>query len=547
MVNIEELHGGREAFGRQAWGDAYARLASADQATPLEPDDLERLATAAHLTGREVESEDAWARAHHAFLIRGDAERAARSAFWLAFGLLDRGERARAGGWLARARRLLEQCGRECVEQGYLLLPDALAAIGEGDLAGAYASLGRAAEIGERFGDPDLVALARHSRGRVLIRMGEVDRGVGLLDEAMAAVEAGVVSALAVGDVYCSVIEGCLEIFDLRRAQEWTTALTHWCESHPDLVPYRGQCLVRRAEILQLHGAWPEAADAASRACERLGAGAGRAAAGAAFYRKGELHRLRDELEEAEEAYRQASRWIRSPQPGLALLRLAQGQVDAATAAIRRGLEEARESRVRARLLPAFVEIMLAAGEAAAASEAAGELEEMAAGLDAPLLLATAAHARGAVLLAEGDAGSALAELRRAWAAWQEVEAPYEAARVRVSIALACRALGDEDAAAMELDAARWAFRQLGAAADLAGPAGRSSPKEPASAVAGGLTPRELQVLRLVAAGKSNRAIAGELFISERTVDRHVSNILAKLGLPSRSAATAYAYQHHLL
>lgn len=544
-MTLDPLRKGRESFAQQAWADAHAMLSAADREAPLEPEDLEKLATAACLIGRDTEAEDLWARAHHDYLRRGDAPRAARSAFWLASGLLNRGERARSGGWLARARRVLDQCGAECVERGFLLLPDALGYIIQGDSARAYAAFCEAGEIGERYGDPDLVALARHSRGRALIRLGEVERGVGLLDEAMAAVEARAVSPLVVGEVYCSVIEGCLEIYDLRRAEEWTTTLSRWCEAQPDLVPYRGQCLVRRAEILQLHGAWAEAADAARRACERLTKGLGQPAAGSAFHRLGELHRLRGEFPEAEEAYRQASRWGRSPEPGLALLRLAQGQVDAAAAAIRRAVEEARDRRARAGLLPAHVEIMIAAGDLHAAHTASSELAEIAADLDAPLLHATAAQAQGSLLLAEGDAQAALEALRRAWAAWQEVGAPYESARVRFLIALCCEALGDRDAAELELDGARWVYEQLGAAPDLARPGplyrhGRSG-------VPGGLTARELQVLRMVATGRTNRAIAAELCISERTVDRHVSNILSKLGLPSRSAATAYAYEHALL
>jgi len=292
-------------------------------------------------------------------------------------------------------------------------------------------------------------------------------------------------------------------------------------------------------------GAWPEALEEARRAAARFLEPAGHPAAGAAAYQEAELHRLRGGLAEAEDAYRRASRWGREPQPGLALLRLAQGEGAAARAAIRRALDEAGDRPDRARLLPAFVEIALAAGDLPAARGAAGELAEAAGELDAPLLRATAAAADGEVLLAEGDPRAALAALRAAWAGWQELEAPYEAARARVGIGLACRALGDRDSAAMELDAARWAFQRLGAAPDLArlealagdGPA----------APPGGLTAREVEVLRLVATGRTNRAIANELVLSERTVERHVSNILTKLGVPSRAAATAWAYEHRLV
>jgi DNA-binding CsgD family transcriptional regulator len=341
------------------------------------------------------------------------------------------------------------------------------------------------------------------------------------------------------------VLEGCQELFDLRRAQQWTAVLTGWCAAQPDLVPYRGQCLLHRAELMQLHGAWSDAMEEARRAYERFLQPAAHPAAGAAAYQLAELHRLRGEAAEAEEAYRLASRRGREPQPGLALLRLAQGQLTAARAAIRRVLDETADRPARAALLPAAVEIALAGGDVPAARAAADELARAAEELDAPLLRATAAAADGAVLLGQGDARAALAALGRAWTAWQELEAPYEAARARVGIGLACRELGDQDSAAMELDAARWVFRQLGAAQELArveALAGRGR-----AGAAGGLTAREVQVLRLVATGRTNRAIAAELVLSERTVDRHVSNIFTKRGVSSRAAATAWAYEHQLV
>lgn len=528
------LERGRNAFEEKAWTRAYAELSAADRMERLEPDDLERLATAAYLIGRDGDSAELWERAHHDLVARGEPVRAARCAFWLAFGLLNRGEQARGGGWLARAERLLD--GRDCAERGYLVMTAARQCLIEGDHAEGYAMGGSAVEIGERFSDHDLVALARNLQGRALVRQDKVTEGLALLDEAMVAVTAGEVSVLVAGTVYCSVIEACHETYDLGRAREWTRALSRWCESQPGLVPYRGQCLVHRAEIMLLHGAWSDAAREVRQACEHFLRGDDDPAAGAAFYQEGELQRLCGRFAEAEESYRRACLRGREPQPGLALLRLAQGRLDAASRAIRRVLGEAHDRALRCRLLAAQVEIELAAGELEAGRAAADELSATAADLGVPYLGALAAHATGTVLLAEGDAQAALGELRRAWTCWGWLEVPYEAARTRALIATACHLLGDEDGARMERDAARWAFRRLGAAPDLA-----ALDAKPPGAL---LTGRELQVLALVATGRSNRAIAAALFLSDKTVARHVSNILGKLGLPSRAAATAYAYEH---
>jgi ATP/maltotriose-dependent transcriptional regulator MalT len=320
--------------------------------------------------------------------------------------------------------------------------------------------------------------------------------------------------------------------------------MARWCEEQPDMVAFSGICRVHRAEIMQLRGAWQDAIEEAQRARKRA-QGIDEQAAAAALYQQAEVHRLRGEFTAAEKAYQSASQSGWDPQPGLALLRLAQDRVDTATAAIRRATSAATNQLKRTKLLPAYIEIMLAAHEMEQARGASRELEEIVRRLDTDVLRAKAAQARGTIGLAEGDARAAIGPLHRALDVWRLVDAPYEVARVRVLMGLACRSLGDEEAAGLELGAARAVFERLGAAPDLSRL--DSLIKRATSVPPHPLTTRELQVLRLIVAGKTNKAIATSLFLSERTIDRHVSNIFSKLDVPSRAAATAYAYDHKLL
>ena len=545
MTASPGLDRGRAAYADRAWGDAHESLSSADRAVGLEAQDLELLAIAAYMLGRVDDFAGALERAHHAYVALGEPLRAARSAAYLGINLAIQGDVARAGGWLSRAQRLVEREGRDCPERGYLLLPLAVRREAAGDLEPALATAAEAAEIGERFDDLDLFALGAHAQGHILIKLGRVEEGLELLDEVMLAAIAGELSPIVTGVVYCGAIAGCEEVYDLRRAHEWTDALSRWWEQQPDMVAFTGRCLAHRAEILQLHGEWPQALDEARRARERCERAMNRAAAGQAAYQQAEVLRRRGELAAAEAAYREASSLGREPQPGLALLRLAQGDRDAAAAAVRRALAETAQPLKRSRLLPAYVEILAAGGELDEARGACRELDAIAAAYPSAMLGALAAFSNGAVELAAGNPQAALASLRRAWETWQELGAPYEAARARVLIAAGCLDLGDGDSAALELEAARTVFEELGAELDLARTAGLGEPVRRIDTR--GLTRRELEVLRLVAAGKTNRDIAAELVLSEHTVARHVQNIFTKLRVSSRTAATAFAFEHGLV
>jgi DNA-binding NarL/FixJ family response regulator len=534
----DELERGREAYARRAWHEAHDRLSGVHEQEPLDAQDLELLATAAFMIGRDDDCVGWLERAHQRHLEDGETLRAVRCAAWIVLNLATRGAIGPATGWLGRAQRLAAPEG-ECAERGFLLLPGVFQQEAAGDFAAAAGVADEAVRIGEQYGDRDLFALAVQAKGYMLIKNGQVREGLALLDEGMVAVTAEELSPIVTGIVYCGVILACQEVYEVRRAREWTRALADWWATQPEMVAFTGRCLVHRAEVMQLGGAWRDALEEARRAGERF-VEVGNPAAGLACYRQAELLRLQGDFVEAEKAYREASAFGWEPQPGLAQLRLAQGRTDAAVAAIRRAESSATAPLDRARILPAFVEIMLTAGDVDSARQACLELEELATRYESAMLAAMVAHARGAVHLAEGEPREALVALRSAGETWRALDAPYEIARTRVLVGDACRQVGDEEAAAMEHDTARRIFERLGAKPDLAR-------FEQPTNVGHGLSRREVEVLRLVAAGKTNREIAASLVISEHTVARHLQNIFAKLGLSSRAAATAFAFEHDLV
>jgi DNA-binding CsgD family transcriptional regulator len=534
------LEHGRAAYAEGAWLDAYASLSAADVVAPLEPGDLELLARSAYMLGRDDGYLRGLERAHYGHLDAGDVPRAARCTWWIGLCLLLTGEAAPATGWFARGERLLDRDDSDCVERGYLLLARMLQSFAEGDFQAARDAAAEAIEIGQRFHDRDLVAMGVMDQGHALLELGRTVEGLRLVDESMVAVTSGELSPIVAGILYCNTIAVCRNAYELRRAREWTDALTVWCERHPNMVAHQGVCVVHRAEIMQLRGAWEDALEEA-RGASTEGV-LNRRASTAAHYVQGEIHRLRGEFEAADEAFRLSTRLGGSAQPGLALMRLAQGNRDAALAAIRRAAGETIAPLDRAALLPAYVEITLAAGETEEATRASDELTAIAEAHGSDALRAMSAYARGAVALERGEAADALTALRESLLRWLTLEAPYEAARTRVLLGRVYTKLGDHDGAALELEAAWAAFEELGARPELE----RLGPAD-ASGDTHGLSPRELEVLRLLATGETNKAIAAGLVLSERTIDRHVSNIYAKLGVSSRAAATARAYELRLV
>jgi len=544
-MTTDLLAQGRTSYAKRDWADACRSLLLAQQAQPLSLEDLTRLCWSAALVGHDETMLGALERMYQIHLDRGQALDAARDAFWLGFRLFSMGERGRGTAWLARAERIVEQHPDTCAVAGYLLIPQVHRNLAERkfDVAAELAS--KAAAIGEKCREPDLLALARNLHGRALLNAGRIPQGLALLDEAMLSVTAGELSPIITGIIYCNVIAGCQQIHAIERSREWTDALFRWCEVQPQLVKFTGACLAHRAEIMQFSGDWEEAVIEAQRATTTSDMSPGaRDAAASGFYQVGEIHRLRGELDSAEAAYQRANELGREPQPGLALLRVAQGQREAALAAVRRVLGALQDPLRRVSVLFAYIDILIGASELDEAETVCTELEKLAELYGTSVLVASATHGRGLCLLARGRNDEAAATLSKAFAAWRELDAPFMVATARAQFARACAALGDHDTAALECKAARAILERLGAHPALA-ELPDSDAETPDSSH--GLTARELEVLDLVATGKTNKLIARELDLSEKTVDRHVSNIFSKLDLASRAAATAYAYEHGLL
>jgi DNA-binding CsgD family transcriptional regulator len=533
----------------EAWASRYHALIE----LPLEdlgPSELEQLAVSAYLIGDDGRCEAAWERAYRRHVDAGNRPDAARCSFWLAFCLMMRGQEAQAGGWLGRTEAVLDD-DLECSARGYLLIPSVLGALGSGDASTALELAVSAGEIAAAFGDADLGAFARLGEGQALIVLGEPSSATARFDEVMVAVSTGEVGPIASGVVYCAVILECMQMFDLRRAAEWTDVLYAWCEEQPELVPFRGQCLVHRSQLLQAAGDWNDAVTTVEAACRRL-TDPPHPALGLAHYQEAELHRLVGSFDEAAAAYAQASAAGHEPMPGMALLALARRDVEAAATGIHRALMETTQRMRRPPLLAAAAEIYRQTGDLTAARAAADELVEISATSGSEVLRAMADHALGAVALSEGDLSMSLPRLRSARSAWTRLQMPYEAARSSVLLGLGCVSLGDQTAAALDFENARIAFEALGARPDLERlrslRAGAVLPADsPDLDRRDVLSTRELEVLGHVASGQTNREIAEALTISRHTVGRHLENIFTKLGVSGRAAATAYAYEHDLL
>lgn len=543
----------RRAVTDRRWLEVYENLSRIDQAEALAAADLELLAVAAFLRGSREGCRQARLRAYQIHVGTGDYRRAARVAIRIGLEALDTADIAEASGclpaslsscsaWASQASTLLER-EDECAEHGWLLIPAAyeqLVMAGNAEEAARGAE--QATDIGRRFGDRELQALAEIIHGRALVRLGGDDTGIGLVDEAVSLVVAGDVSPPIAGMVLTSAVDIAEESFDVQRWEEWVKVLAEWCDQQHGMVPFKARSFAYRAQLSRFHGTWTEAVEWSERAVEHPISEVDQPAAAAALYEQGEIMRLRGEFAKAEAAFHQVARRGGDPQPGLALLRLAQGDADNAFASIVRALLESEDRQAQARMLSAQVEILLTVDDLTAASNAGSELAGIADVHPSPMLEAIARQTEGKLALAENQPVAALASLRRACRVWRHFDLPYEEARARLLMARACRMLGDDDTASLELEVAGLIFTRLGAEPDA-----QIVEDGDARESRHGLTRRELEVLRLLAAGMTNRAIADQLVVSPRTVDTHVTNMFTKLGISNRSSATAYAHRHDLV
>jgi class 3 adenylate cyclase len=464
----DTLETARNAADRHAWRAAYEAYSNLDR-EGLAGEDLERFAEAAWWSGKLEEAIYLRERSYARFSADGRGRDAARLALILSWDQSGRGAFAVSHGWFANAERLLEG-EPEADEHAHLALTRAVNTLfAEGNPAEAIADFERAFELARRVGDRDVEILAVVGKGRALVKGGQIDEGVALLDEATASAVGGELRPLSTGLVYCITISACQDLGDYRRAAEWTEAANRWCD-RLDVTGFPGACRIHRAEIMRLRGDLSGAEQQAVEACEELH-DFERSITAAGYYEIGEIRRRLGDFAAAEEAYRKSNELGREPQPGLALLRLGQGKVDAAVAGITRTMAETQDPLSRLRRLPAQVVIAIAASDLKTARTAVGELEEIVdaykiGGRRAPAFDATVQEASGRIKLAENDVDAAGASLRRAREGWHQVGAPYETAQARMLLGLAFRRQGDEEAATAELEAALATFEQLGAKLD---------------------------------------------------------------------------------
>ena len=535
----DHLARARALHAASAWRPACDEFRAAGGLAALEVDDVERFAECAQIAGLRDEAIAALERSFEIRAASGQVRAALASAFWLWQAYHLNGELAQANGWMARARDLgPDDAGGEPV---WLLITRAYGRIAAGAYDEAGELLARARERAARVHDADQLAYSRLLTGRALVKSGRLADGLDWLDDAMLHVLGGETTPRVTSMLFCAAIGTCqMEVHDVSRVREWSTALGAWLDTVPPFGgPFYGNCLTYRAVHLRLAGHWAAAVAALEEACLSLSEGSGARLVGHARYELGETHRLLGDYPEAEAAFRAAAFSGGPTQPGLALLRLSRGDVSAASAGMRRARGESAEPSARVELLPAAVTVLLAAGAVEEAEAAATELGSLAERFASDSVRAAHARALGEVALAAREWEKALPGLRQAADLWRAVDVPYETARCSVLLATASRGVGDEEAAGLELESAREAFARLGAVPDLLEVQRMlSHPRHPSEH---GLSPREVEVLGLIARGLTNRAIAGELFLSERTVHRHVSNIFGKLGVSSRTQAATRA------